>query len=87
MAGPDAKKWHDAALEELNAHLNNGTWVLEKLPPGKKAIGSKWVFKIKRNADGTVEQYKARLVAKGYNQRPGFDFKEIFAPTMHQATI
>src|SRR5258708_18566720 len=87
MAGSDAHKWHEAALEELNAQLSNGTWVLEKLPPGKKAIGSKWVFKIKRNADGTVERYKARIVAKGYNQRPGFDYMEIFAPTMRQATI
>jgi hypothetical protein len=87
MAGPDAQRWHEAALEELNAQLRNGTWVLEKLPPGKKAIGSRWVFRIKRNADGTVERFKARIVAKGYNQRPGFDYMEIFAPTMHQATI
>jgi len=87
MAHPDAHKWHEAALEELNAHLGNGTWTLEKLPPGKKAIGSKWVFKIKRKADGTIERYKARIVAKGYNQRPGFDYVEIFAPTMRQATI
>ena len=87
MAGPDAQRWHEAALEELNAQLKNGTWVLEKLPPGKKAIGSRWVFRIKRNADGTVERFKARIVAKGYNQRPGFDYMEIFAPTMHQATI
>lgn len=87
MAGPDAQKWHEASLEELNAHLRNGTWSLEKLPPGKKAIGSRWVFRVKRNADGIVERYKARIVAKGYNQRPGFDYMEIFAPTMRQATI
>ena len=87
MAGPDAQRWHEAALEELNAQLKNGTWSLEKLPPGKKAIGSRWVFRIKRNADGTVERFKARIVAKGYNQRPGFDYMEIFAPTMRQATI
>lgn len=55
LTGPDAQRWHEAALEELNAQLKNGTWVLEKLPPGKKAIGSRWVFCIKRNADGTVE--------------------------------
>ena len=87
MAGPDAQKWHEAAVEEFNAHLKNGTWSIEKLPPGKKAIGSRWVFRVKRNADGAVERYKARIVAKGYNQRPGFDYMEIFAPTMRQATI
>ena len=54
---------------------------LVSLPPGKRAIGCRWVFKVKRNADGTVERYKGRLVAQGFSQRPGFDFTETFAPT------
>jgi hypothetical protein len=58
-----------------------------KLPPGHKAIGSKWVFKVKRNPDGTVERYKARLVAKGFGQRPGVDFDETFAPTTMWAAL
>jgi hypothetical protein len=87
MTWPTAQQWHEACQDELNAQHGNGTWTLEKLPPGKKAIGSKWVFRVKRNADGTVERYKARIVAKGFNQRPGFDYLEIFAPTMRQATI
>jgi len=70
---PDAEQWKQAASEELNAHSTNGTWELVPRPKGKKIIGSKWVFKVKRNADGSVERYKGRLVAKGYNQRPGFD--------------
>ena len=60
----------------MSNHSIINTWVLEKLPPGKKAIGSRWVFHIKRNADGTVEQFRARIVAKGYNQHPGFDYME-----------
>jgi hypothetical protein len=56
-------------------------------PAGKKVIGSKWVFKVKRNADGSIERYKGRVVAKGYNQRPGFDYIEIFAPTVRMPTI
>src|ERR1700712_3703123 len=64
---PDAEQWKQAALEELNAHSTNGTWELVPRPTGKKIIGSKWVFKVKRNADGSVECYKGRLVAKGYN--------------------
>jgi len=71
----------------LNAHSTNGTWELVPRPKGKKIIGSKWVFKVKRNADGSVERYKGRLVAKGYNQRPGFDYLEIFAPTVRMPTI
>lgn len=84
---PEELQWREAALEEINALMANGTWTLMKLPPGKKAIGSKWVFKVKRKADGSIERYKARLVAKGYNQRPGFDYVEIFAPTTRYATV
>ena len=49
--------------------------------PGKAAIGSHWVFKLKRNPDGTIDRYKARLVAQGFSQRPGFDYFEVFAGT------
>ena len=84
---PEARQWKEAALEEMNAHLENQTWTIMELPPGQKAIGSKWVFKVKQKADGTIERYKARVVAKGYNQRPGYDYQEIFAPTMRLGTI
>lgn len=50
------------------------------MPKGAKAIGLKWIFKIKRNADGSINKYKSRLVAKGYIQRHGVDFEEVFAP-------
>ena len=87
MKRPDAAQWHTAAEEEYNAHLSNGTWKLVELPPDRRAIGCRWVFKIKRNADGSVERYKARIVAKGFSQRPGYDFVEIFAPTIRMATV
>ena len=84
---PDADLWHKACQEEMDAHTANGTWEIVKLPPGKRAIGSRWHMKVKRNADGSLDCYKARLVAKGYSQHPGFDFKETFAPTVRYATI
>jgi hypothetical protein len=63
MRRPDSELWHQAMMHEMEAHLENGTWELVKLPHGRKAIGSKWVFKVKRNRNGTVERYKARLAA------------------------
>jgi hypothetical protein len=87
MSGPDADKWYKAAAVEMQAHLDNGTWELVKLPAGRKAIGSKWMFKIKRNADGSIERYKARLVAQGFSQHPGIDFTETFAPTTKWAAL
>ena len=87
QACSDADLWHKACQEEMEAHKVNGTWEIVKLPPGKHAIGSRWFMKVKHHADGSLDRYKARLVAKGYSQRPGFDFKETFAPTVRYSTI
>ena len=55
-----------AMKEEIQALERNNTWILTALPPQQKAISVKWVFKIKRTADGEVDRYKAQLVVKGY---------------------
>ena len=57
------------------------------LPKGAKAIVLKWIFKIKRNADGSINKYKSRLVAKGYIQRHSVDFEEVFAPVARIETV
>lgn len=87
MKRPDSDLWYKAAMEEIKAHIANGTWELVQLPPGCKAIGSLWVCKVKRKADGSVERYKAQLVAKGFSQRPGVDFDKTFAPTAKWAAL
>ncbi|CAH9103236.1 unnamed protein product [Cuscuta epithymum] len=73
--------------DEIKSIVKNKTWELATLPSNHKAIGVKWVFKIKKNAKGEVEKYKARLVAKGYAQRHGVDYEEVFAPVARLETI
>lgn len=76
----EKKVWRDACDDEIKSIIKNNTWDLVELPARAKAIGLKWIFKVKRNSDGSINKYKARLVAKGYIQRHGIDFDEVFVP-------
>ncbi|KAK4694238.1 putative transposase, partial [Phenoliferia sp. Uapishka_3] len=89
MNGPDASEWR-AAIEKERAMLRAmGTWdrSLVPLPPGRRALLTKWVLLIKRDDEGNVIKYKARLVARGDMQTPGVDYVETFAPTVRLASI
>jgi len=87
LRSTEAVEWKQAADEEMKAHQTMNTWKLTELPEGRKAVGCKWVFKVKSKPDGTVERFKARLVAKGYSQQPGTDFDETFAPVVRMNTL
>lgn len=87
LASKNAEEWQRAADEEIASLHANGTWSLEEAPTGVRPIPTKWVFKLKRGADGNVERYKARLVAQGFRQLEGVDYDEVFAPVSKHATL
>ncbi|GAA0176282.1 hypothetical protein LIER_29300 [Lithospermum erythrorhizon] len=78
--------WRRAMADEYNALLTNDTWCLVP-PPGVNLIGTKWVFKLKFHADGSLSRRKCRLVAQGQHQQHGIDYDETFSPVVKPATI
>lgn len=71
----------------MRSICDNETWEFVELPADRKAIGLKWVFKIKKDSKGNIIKHKARLVVKGYAQRQGIDFEEVFAPVARLETV
>ena len=73
--------------DELATLACNRTWVLVPPPSNHNIVGCKWVFRIKRNLDGSISRYKARFVAKGFHQRPRVDYHDTFSPIVKPTTI
>ncbi|TYJ96957.1 putative mitochondrial protein [Cucumis melo var. makuwa] len=80
-------QWKQAMDEEYSALLKAQTWHLVPPSPSQKVAGKKWVFRLKRNTDGSIRWYKTRLVAKGFHQHLGVDFFETFSPVVKASTI
>lgn len=83
----DKRLWEQAMREELESLAENETWELVDRPRHKNVVKCKWVFKLKKSADGKIQRHKARLVAKGFSQKYGEDYDETFAPVVRMSTI
>lgn len=82
-----ANEWKQAMLREMESIEKNNTWQLTELPKGHKAIGLKWIYKIKKDDEGRTVKHNALLVAKCYVQENVVDYDEIFAPVTHIETV
>ena len=87
MSSSEAQFWKEAINSEIESILNNHIWELVDLSPGNKPLGSKWIFKRKMKADGTIDKYKARLVVKGFRQREGLDYFDTYSPVTRITSI
>lgn len=87
ISSSDSSEWYEAMSQEIKSIIKNGTWLLTDRPKDKKIIGSRFVLTNKYNPDGTLTKRKARLVAQGYNQQPGIDFRQSFAPVARLGSI
>ena len=76
----DSDAWTDAMQQEYDSLIKNDTWDLVPLPPNRKPISTRWIFKVKQHADGSIDRFKARFVVRGYSQVEGIDYDETFAP-------
>ena len=80
-------RWEKAIEEELKSLREARTWEVVDEPRDMNVVGSKWVFKVKKDASRFVIQYKAHLVAQGFSQVPGVDYVDTFTPVARLASI
>jgi hypothetical protein len=81
------KEWADAMTEEYQSIMKNEVWEIVPRPKNKDVVSSRWLFKIKHVADGSIGKYKARFVARGFFQKEGIDYEETFAHVARYTSI
>jgi hypothetical protein len=79
--------WRDAMMEEYSSIMKNDVWEIVPRPKGKSVVTSRWLYKLKYVADGSIEKYKARFVARGFSQVEGVDYDETFALVARYTSI
>ena len=79
--------WVNSMVEEYDSIVRNSAWEIVPRPVDKSVVGSRWIYKVNQDADGSVEKYKARFVAWGFSQIKGIDYEETFAPVAWYSSI
>ena len=87
LRGEHANEWKDAMISEYSSLIENEMWELVPPPEDQNVVGSRWVMKVKRNEDGSIDCYKARLVAQGYLQTKGADYNKVFLPVPRHTSL
>jgi hypothetical protein len=83
----EKKVWRNAMIEEYQSIMKNDVWDIVLRPKEKSVVTSKWLYKIKHAADGSVEEFKARFVARGFSQKEGIYYEEAFSPVARYTSI
>ena len=87
LTGLHAAQWKNAMETEYQSLVQNETWSLVPRPKHMNIVGNRWVFKLKRDANGNISRFKARLVAQGFSQTRGVDYEEVFSPVIRFSTL
>ena len=74
-------------VEEYESIVKNSAWEIVQRPVKKLVVGSRWIYKVKKAIDGSVEKYKAIFVARGFSQIGGIDYDETFAPVARYSSL
>jgi hypothetical protein len=83
----EKRVWKDSMGEEYQSIVKNDVWDVVPRPKEKSIVSSKWIYKMKHAADGSIEKYKARFVAQGFSQKEGIDYEETFSPVVRYTSI
>jgi hypothetical protein len=83
----DQEVWRDAMVEEYTSIMRNDVWDIMSRPEGKLVVSSRWLYRIKHVADGSIEKLKAKFVARGFSQKEGVDYDQTFALVARYASF
>ena len=87
LLSPHVEEWKSAMNKEFESLIKNETWELVPRPEGVNIVNNRWLYKVKRKPDGSIDRFKARLVAQGFTQTQGIDYEEVFSPVARFQTI